>query len=78
MLNKVDLLGCIEVRKIFRECADVFAKDDLNLGQTSVVKHGITLKKGAKPIKEHYRRVPPGLYDEVQKHLQEMVDIGVI
>ena len=45
---------------------------------TSVVKHKITLKEGAKPIKEHYRRVPLGLYDKVQKHLQEMIDIGAI
>ena len=44
---------------------DVFAKDDLDLGQTSVVKHKITLKEGDKQIKEHYRRVPPRLYDEM-------------
>ena len=40
VLEKVDLLGCAkwdpedqqEVRKILREYADIFAKDDLNLG----------------------------------------------
>ena len=44
---KVDLLGCVkwdpkekqEVRKISEEYVDVFARDDLYLGQTSVVKH---------------------------------------
>ena len=61
-----------------REYADVFAKDDLDLGQTSVVKHKITLKEGAKPIKECYRRVPPGLYVEVWKHLQEMIGVRAI
>ena len=30
------------------------------------------------PFKERYRRVPPHLYEEVQKHLKEMVEIGVI
>ena len=82
MLDKVDLVGCAEqdpkdqqeVRKILSQYADVFAKDNLNLGHTSVIKHKITLKEGAKPIKEQYRRVPPGLYDEVQKHLQDMMD----
>ena len=60
------------------EYADVFAKDDLDLGQTSVVKHKITLIDRDKPVKEHYRRVPPILYDKVQKHPQEMIDIGTI
>ena len=43
-----------------------------------VVRHKITLKEGAKLIKECYRRVLPGLYDEVWKHLQEMIDIRAI
>ena len=64
------------MRKILREYADVFAKDNLDLGQTSVVEQKITLKEGDKSVKEHYRRVPPGLYDEVLKHLQEMIDVG--
>ena len=60
------------------EFANVFAKDDLNLGQTSVIKHKITLKEGDKLMKECYRKVPPGLYDEVQNQLQEMMDMGSI
>ena len=35
-------------------------------------------EEGAKLIKECYSRIPPGLYDEVQKHFQEMVHVGVI
>ena len=42
------------------------------------MKYKIALKEGANPIKEHYQRVPPGLYDEVQKHFQEMIDVGAI
>ena len=45
---------------------DVFAKDTPDLGQTLVVKLKITLKEGAKLIKECCRRVATGLYD-VQK-----------
>ena len=45
------------------EFVSICAKDNLDLGWNSVVKHKITLKEGAKPIKECYRRVPPGLYD---------------
>ena len=69
MLDKVDLSGCTkwdpkdqqETRNNLREYADVFAKDNLNLGQISIVKHKITLEEGVKLIKEQYRRVPPGL-----------------
>ena len=67
VLKQVNILGCTErdpvdqqeVRKILAEYADVFVKGDLDLGQTFIVKHKITLKEGAKPIKECYRRVPP-------------------
>ena len=53
MLNKVDPSECDEwdpgdqheVRKILREYEDIFATDDLDLGQTSVIKHKITLKE---------------------------------
>ena len=58
-----------EVRENLSEYADVFAKDNLDLGQTSAIKHKITLKEGTKLIKEWYWWAPPGLYDEVQKHL---------
>ena len=51
ILKKVDLLGCAEwdpmdqeARNIVREYLDVFARDDLDLRQTSVVKHKIFLK----------------------------------
>ena len=67
-----------EAREILRKYADVFAKKDLDSGQTSVVKHKLTLKEGAMPIKECYKRVPPWLYNEMQRHLQEMIDVRAI
>ena len=42
------------------------------------MKHKITLEDRARPVKEPYRRVPSGLYDEVLKHLHGMVDIRAI
>ena len=30
------------------------------------------------PFKEWYRRIPPYQYEEVKKHLQEMLEIGAI
>ena len=30
------------------------------------------------PFKEWYRCIPPGMYDEVKVHIQEMLDVGAI
>ena len=54
-----------------------FALDDLELGKTSIVKHKIKLVD-SEPFKERYCRIPPYQFKEVRKHLQEMLDIGVI
>ena len=46
------------------------------LGKTSLVQHDIKLDDKI-PFKERYRRIPPHQYEEVRKHLQEMLDIGI-
>ena len=66
-----------EVRELFREYGRLFALDDLDLGHTSVVKHKIKLNNYT-PFKERYRRIPPHQYDEVRRHLKEMLEIGAI
>ena len=48
-----------------------------DLGKTSLVQHEIKLSNKT-PFKERYRRIPPHQYEEVRKHLQEMLDIGAI
>ena len=30
------------------------------------------------PFKEHYRCIPPGMYEEVKMHIQKMLDVGAI
>ena len=55
----------------------MFTLDDLDLGHTSVVKHKIRLNDYT-PFKERYRRIPPHQYEEVKKHLKEMLEIGAI
>ena len=47
------------------------------MGRTSLVQHEIKLSND-KPFKERYRRIPPHQYEEVQKHLQEMLAVGAI
>ena len=55
----------------------IFASDNSQLGHTTTVTHKIELTDNI-PFKERHRRIPPALYDEVRKHLEGMVQTGVI
>ena len=66
-----------ELREIMDEYGSLFALDSLDLGKTDVVKHHIELSDYT-PIKDRYRRIPPHQYDEVRKHLQEILAVGAI
>ena len=57
--------------------ADVFSKDDFDLGKCNILKHDIKITD-PQSFKERYRRIPPHLYEEVKAHLQEMVEVGAI
>ena len=85
LFSKVDLSGIEEwsedeqsdVRALITEYGNLFALESLDLGKTSVVKHHIKLEDYT-PFKERYRRIPPHQFEEVKKHLQEMLDLGAI
>ena len=85
LFEKVDLMGISKwdpadqkaVRELFREYGKLFTLDDLDLGHTSVVKHEIKLNDYT-PFKDRYRRISPHQYEEVKKHLKEMLEIGAI
>ena len=64
-------------RDLLVDSADVFAKTDLDWGKCNLIKHAIRITD-PQPFKEHYRRIPPHLYEEVKAHLQEMVEVGAI
>ena len=51
--------------------------DDLDLGHTSVVKHEIKLNDYT-TFKERCKQIPQHQYEEVKKHLKEMLEIGAI
>ena len=59
------------------EFACIFSQNDLELGKTSIVKHSIKVND-AVPFKEQYRCIPPGMYDEVKVHIEEMLHVGTI
>ena len=51
--------------------------DSMDLGKMDLVKHHIELTNYT-PIKDQYMQIPPQQYEEVQKHLKQMLDIGAI
>ena len=85
LFKKIDLTGTNEwssedqekVKELFREYGQLFALDDLDLGHTSIVKHKIELED-YRPFKDRYRRILPHQYEEVRKHLNEMLKTGAI
>ena len=85
ILQQLDLTG-IEfwmeqqqnlVKKLLEEYQHLFALNLKELGRTSLVQHEIKLSND-KPFKENYSRIPPHQYEEVWKHLQEMLAVGAI
>ena len=62
---------------LIMEYQHLFALTLNELGKTSLVQHDIKLDDET-PFKEQYHRIPPYQYEDVKKHLQEMLDIGAI
>ena len=63
--------------EMIKRNANVFSRNDMDMGRTNLVKHHIELTDPI-PFKESYRRIPPQMYDEVKTHIQEMLDLGAI
>ena len=66
-----------ETRRMFAGYADVFAKDGEGLGCKPTVQHRITTADDI-PVAQRHRRIAPNQLSEVKKHLQELVEKGVI
>ena len=85
ILQQLDLTGIESwteqqqnvVKELLEEYQHLFALNLKELGKTSLVQHEIKLSDD-KPFKERYRRIPPHQYEEVWKHLQEMLALGAI
>ena len=63
--------------ELLKEFHHLFVLDDLDMGCTSQVKHKIKLMN-PEPFKQRYRRIPPNQFQEVKKHLEEMLKVGAI
>ena len=65
------------VKSVIENYSFLFAMNSLDLGRMDLVKHHIELNNYT-PIKDRYHRIPPHQYEEVRKHLKEMLDIRAI
>ena len=85
VLEALDLQGLTEwpeseqkwARELLLKWEHLFVHSDLDLGKTALIKHKIQLTDQM-PSKEHYRCIPPHMYDDLRAHIQEMLDIGAI
>ena len=67
-----------EVESLLENFQDVFARNDFDLGQfNGNIKHKIDTGT-AKPIKQKLRRTPMGFEEEEEKHIQQMLEKGII
>ena len=64
-------------KDVIKRYSFLFVMGTLDLGRTNLVKHKIELTDYT-PIKDRYRHIPPHQYEEVRKHLKEMLNVGVI
>ena len=65
------------VHKLLLEYRDVFSMEEFDIGHTTTIRHRIDLED-ARPFKQRHRRIPPGMYEEVKAHLQQLYDQGII
>ena len=73
-LNDSEALQLLE---LLIEYEDTFAGHDLDLGCFPQVQHKINTGTSP-PFKQKMRRTPLGFEEEEEKHLQKMLDVGVI
>ncbi len=57
--------------------SDVFSRNDSNFGYTTAVTHSVPTGD-APPIKQRHRRIPPQVFEEVKKHVQDLVSQGIL
>lgn len=62
---------------VFHKWKSVFSTGITDIGHTKLVEHHIKLNKD-EPFKDAYRRIPPGMIQEIREHLEEMIQAGAI
>lgn len=67
----------VRTSEVLNRWKHIFSTSFTDIGRTDLVKHEIKLTDNIS-VKEPYRRIPPGMYEEVRQHLKEMLEAGAI
>lgn len=65
------------LKDVLPSYSDVFAKNKFDLGNFTAIEHNIDTRDAA-PIKQRLRRTPACYVGEEEKHLNKLLDAGVI
>ena len=78
-INKENLTPdqLLRVQQVLGKWTHIFSTGPMDIGHTTLLKHKIVLED-PKPFKQPYRRIPPGMYEEVRQHIKDMLQAGVI
>ncbi|XP_052392086.1 uncharacterized protein LOC127939541 [Carassius gibelio] len=66
-----------KLQNLLAKHSDVFSKNDCDFGYTTAVTHSVPTGD-APPIKQRHRRIPPQVFQEVKKHVQDLVSQGIL
>ena len=66
-----------ELKDLLRSYEDIFSKGDTDIGHCDLFKHRIELHNET-PFKQRHRFIPPGMVEEVRKHLEQLLAGGII
>ena len=67
-----------QVKELLHKYQDVFSTGDHDMGYNDWIPHEIKLKEGAKPIRQAPYRVGHHASQEIEKHVQNLLDLGHI
>ncbi|XP_048062052.1 uncharacterized protein LOC125277609 [Megalobrama amblycephala] len=66
-----------KLQDLLTKPSDVFSKNDCDFGYTTSVTHNIHTGD-APPIKQRHRRIPPQVFQEVKRHVRDLVSQGIL
>lgn len=66
-----------KLRDLLTKHSDVFSKNDCDFGYTTSVTHNVPTGD-APPIKQRHRRIPPQVFQEVKRHVRDLVSQGIL
>ena len=66
------------VTQLLTSYADVFSKDDEDVGRTDLVRHAIPVAPGTTPIRQPPRRLGPEKDKEVEEQVTQLVEKGLV